>query len=246
MARATLGVLLVALLLCLPASAGASSRADRVAAADAFARRTAHLADRLAASRVRARRAQAARRTAARACLPAWADAPLSRRDDLATIYFEALSGALWSVHGPLFGSWVSDLRGSARVRRSPVLRRGAAALRRQVRGANEIYGLYPDPCAVVTAWRGAGWSDAARPAGLAVTDDLGERFPEADARAVAEAAHQVAVYGRFRRRTVAELLSTGVDEPDALVTSGTSCDPVGALVAPSEYECPPATGAPR
>ena len=155
-------------------------------------------------------------------------------------MYFEYLSGALWTVDAPLFRHWITDLRRSRRIDRSPVLARAADALRRDYAVASTIYTAVPDACATVTRWRDAGWSDR-RAAGGARRDRRRSRGPATATRsAIAAAAAQLARYAR-RGKAAAEVLRVGVDEPDSLVETHTGCDAVGALVLPDAYEpCTP------
>jgi hypothetical protein len=222
------------------ASARPSTPAERVAAADAFAQRTLSFAGQQRAAGPDARRALAARRAGAQRCLAVWQSAPLALRGDLALIYFEYLSGALWSVDAPLFRHWITDLRRSERIDRSPVLARAADALRRDYGVANPIYLAVPDACAAVTRWRDGGWSPAARPALLDAVARLPSGAPSADGTLVAKGAAQLVRYAR-RGEAAAEVLKIGVDEPDARVNAHTGCDAVGALVMPDEYpSCSP------
>ena len=154
-------------------------------------------------------------------------------------MYFEYLSGALWSVDAPLFRHWITDLRRSRRIDRSPVLARAADALRRRYVVANAIYTAVPDVCATVTRWRDAGWSAAARPAVLTAIDELLTELDDgADEQIAAACASSCATPARQARGGGAEV---GVDEPDARVETHTGCDAVGALVLPGSYEpCAP------
>lgn len=218
------------------AGARPSTRAERVAAADAFARRTLTFDRQQRAAAPDALRALADRRAGAQDCLAVWEAAPTARRGDLGFLYFEYLSGALWTVDAPLFRSWITDLRRSKRIDRSPVLARAADALRAAYLVAGRVYTAVPDACATVTAWRDAGWSDAARPRVLAAVDEIvssGLQTAGDDRVAVAE--RQLVRYAR-RGKAAAEILRVGVDEPDARVATHTGCDPVGALVLPDDY----------
>ncbi len=222
------------------AAARPSTAAERVAAANAFAQRTLSFASQRRASDQDARRALAARRAAAQDCLAVWQAAPLGVRGDLSFIYFEYLSGALWSVDARLFRHWITDLRRSRRIDRSPVLARAADALRRDYLVASAVYTAVPDACATVTRWRDAGWSVAARPPLLDAVAKLVSGQP-LNATEIAAGAAQLVRYAR-RGKDAARVLSVGVDEPDARVNAHTGCDAVGALVMPDEYEaCSPA-----
>ena len=224
-----------------PAAAAPSTRAERVAAADAFAQRTLSFDRDLRAGRDDALRALATRRAIAQDCLAVWQSAPPARRGELGIVYFEYLSGALWSVDAPRFRGWITDLRRSRRIDRSPVLARAADALRRRYLVANTVYTAVPDACATVTLWRDAGFGDAARPAVLTETDKLlaGRGDGDDDDR-IAAGRRQLVRYAR-RGRAAAEILDVGVDEPDSLVERHAGCDAVGALVLPDRYEpCTP------
>jgi len=235
-ARAVACLVGVAVLLCLaPPAARSSTRAERVAAANAFAQRTLSFADEQRAAGPDARRALAARRARARRCLAVWQSAPPARRADLGVLYFEYLSGGLWSVDAPLFRHWITDLRRSRRIDRSPVLARAADALRRAYAVAHPIYTAVPDACAAVTRWRDAGYADAARPAVLAAVDAVAMRYGVADERLLAAGRAQLVRYAR-KGAAAAEVLRVGVDEPDARVAKHTGCDAVGALVLPGTY----------
>jgi hypothetical protein len=240
-ALACCAALAVSLAAAVPAaSARPSTAADRVAAANAFAQRTLSFASQQSAAGQDALRALAARRAAAQGCLAVWQSAPLGVRDDLAFVYFEYLSGALWSVDAPLFRHWITDLRRSKRIDRSPVLARAADALRRAYSVANTVYTAVPDACATVTKWRDAGWSVAARPALLDAVARLSRAAQSADDALVAKGAAQLVRYAR-RGEAAKVVLKVGVDEPDARVNIHTGCDAVGALVLPDVYEaCPP------
>jgi hypothetical protein len=240
-ALAGCAALLVSLAVAVPAaSAHPSTAAERVAAANAFAQRTLTFDSRQQAAQQDASRALAARRAAAQHCVGVWQSAPLAVRDDLAFIYFEYLSGALWSVDAPLFRHWITDLRRSERIDRSPVLARAADALRRDYVVANAIYTAVPDACVTVTKWRDAGWSVAARPAVLAAVAGLVGSTESETVKQIAAGAAQLVRYAP-RGKDAAKVLSVGVDEPDARVNAHTGCDAVGALVLPDAYEpCPP------
>jgi hypothetical protein len=225
------------------ASARPSTSAERVAAANAFAHRTLSFDSQQRAAEPDALRALAARRAGAQGCLAAWQSAPLALRDNLAVIYFEYLSGALWSVDAPLFRHWITDLRRSKRIDRSPVLARAADALRRDYSVANTIYTAVPDACVAVTRWRDTGWSVAARPALLGEVARLAGAAPSIDVTLKSKGAAQLVRYARSGKDAAA-VLKIGVDEPDARVNNTqTGCDHVGALVMPDVYDaCPPAS----
>jgi hypothetical protein len=212
------------------AHAVASTRADRVAASDAVARRTLSLHRQIQAADARAVDAREARRTAAQGCLAVWQSAPAARREDLQDIYFWYLSGGLWSVDAPLYGSWISDLRRSKRVDRAPVLARAADTLRNEYADAAFIYHAFPDACATVTAWRDAGWSDAASPIASLKPPALDEKRHE---RIIREAAAQLRRYSRLWDR----IGTLGIDEIDARVHATDSCDRVGDLLFPYDYD---------
>jgi hypothetical protein len=218
-----------------PASAAPSTRAGRVAAANAFAHRTLTFGRARDAAQDDALRALAARRAAAQDCLGVWQSAPVVWRGDLGLLYFEHLSGGLWSVDARLFRGWITDLRRSPRIDRSPVLARAADALRRQYLVANTIYTAVPDACTTVTRWRDAGWTDVARPAILEAIDKLVDAPADPDGTLIAAGARQLARYARVGE-AAAGVLQVGVDEPDSLVESHTGCDAVGALVLPKSY----------
>jgi hypothetical protein len=218
------------------ASARSSTPAERVAAANAFAQRTLSFDSQQRAADRDALRALAARRAGAQDCLAVWQSAPLAVRDDLALIYFEHLSGALWTVDAPLFRHWITDLRRSKRIDRSPVLARAADALRRDYAIANTVYTAVPDACATVTRWRDAGWSVAARPALLDTVARLTGASQSVNVAEIAAGSAQLRRYAR-QGKAAARVLRIGVDEPDARVNTHTGCDAVGALVMPDEYE---------
>jgi hypothetical protein len=215
------------------APALASTRAQRVAASDTVARRTFNLYRAIDAADARAIAAREARRTAAQPCLAVWQSAPATRREDLQDIYFWHLSGGLWSVDAPLYGSWISDLRRSKRVDRAPVLARAADALRDDYRVAEFIYRAFPDACATVTAWRDAGWSAAASPVAALKPPAFDEGRHEAIIR---QAAAQLRRYSRLWDR----IGTLGIDEVDARVHATQTCDRVGELLFPDDYDgCP-------
>ena len=214
-----------------PASAAPSTRAERVAAANAFAQRTLTFERDRDASRDDALRALAARRASAQDCLAVWRAAPPARRGDLGIVYFEYLSGALWSVDAPLYRGWITDLRRSRRIDRSPVLARAADALRRRYVVAHTIYTAVPDACATVTRWRDAGWSDGARPAVLAETDKLAAGFDAADDKRIAAGASQLVRYARGGLRQAAEVVRPAS-------TSPTRSSPRTPAATPSARSC--------
>jgi len=235
-------ILATALLMTLSAAtaASASTHADRVAAADAFAKRTATLYRKQEAADGRATAAREARRQAAQSCAGVFQSSPNSAREELATIYFAHLSGGLWSVDAPLFGSWISDLRRSKRIDRSPVLARAADALRSDYANAAFIYRAFPDACATVTAWRDAGWSDAASPLSRLRPPSFNERRHEA---ILDEATRQLRRYSPLWDR----IGTLSIDEVDARVHATESCDRVGELLFGSDYDdddCPPSPSA--
>jgi len=228
------------LLAAAPAGAAPSTRAQRVAAAGAFTQRTLTFQRQRDVAQDDALLALAARRASAQDCLAVWQSAPPARRDELGVVYFEYLSGALWTVDAPLYRHWITDLRRSKRIDRSPVLARAADALRRRYVVATTIYTAVPDACAAVARWRDAGFGDAARPVVLAEIDKLVADGDGGDDERIAAGARQLVRYAR-RGRAAAEILRGGVDEPDALVETHTGCDAVGALVLPGAYEpCSP------
>ncbi|MEA2219826.1 MAG: hypothetical protein QOJ35_2452 [Solirubrobacteraceae bacterium] len=235
-------VAVAALLAAAPAAAPASSRAERVVAADAFAARTLTFDRRQRAARARAMRALGGRRRAAQTCLAVWQSAPLWLREDLGLVYFEYLSGALWSVDEPLFRSWIYDVRTSARVGGSPQLARGAEALKGDYAAADRVYRAVPDACATVTRWRDAGWGEAGRPPLFAIVAGLRPGPDALRAKALDAARRQLVRYARHGP-AAARVLSVGVDEPDARVDAHIRCDAVGALVLPDAYQ-PCASGA--
>jgi hypothetical protein len=234
-------VAVAALVAAAPAVGKASSRADRVAAANAFASRTLTFDRQQRAARARATRMLAARRAAAQACLAVWQSAPLRLREDLGLVYFEYLSGALWSVDEPLFRSWIYDVRTSARIDGSPQLARGADALKGDYAAADGVYRAVPDACATVTRWRDAGWSEAGRPPLFAIVAGLRPGPGVLRDKAIDAARKQLVRYARHGR-SAARTLTVGVDEPDSRVNAHTGCDAVGALVLPDAYPaCAPA-----
>jgi hypothetical protein len=228
---------IAALLALVPATAdAAATRAQRVAAADTFAKRTLSFERKRVAAEKRARAALTARRTAAQACLPAFKDAPGIRREDLRTMYFEYLSGGLWSVDAPLVRSWIVDLRASGRIDRFVTLARAADALRRQYNVAAIFYKAYPDICTTVTNWQHSGWTDEARKTALAgITGKLDDPPRKGDPRVLDQAIAALRNTAR-NGKAAADILEVGVDEPDARVHFHTSCDAVGALLFPEEY----------
>ena len=219
------------------AAARPSTRAERVAAANAFAHRTLTFEAQQAASQPDAAIGLTIRRASAGDCVAVWRSAPPARRADLGILYFEYLSGALWSADAPLFRHWITDLRRSVRIDRSPVLARAADALRSDYTFANTVYTAVPDACAAVTKWRDAGWSDAARPAVLATIDALPKSFDADNAALITAGSGQLKRYAGRRGKPAAKVLESGVDEPDDRVNAHTGCDPVGALVLPDSYE---------
>jgi hypothetical protein len=227
----SIAVLLTLVVALLPAAATASTRADRVAAANAFAKRTATLYLKKEAAYARASAAREARRTAAQGCVAVFQSSPNSARDELATVYFEYLSGALWSVDAAIYGSWISDLRRSKRIDRSPVLARAADALRTDYAAADFIYRAFPDACATASAWRDAGWSPAAGPLARLTPPNLDDRSHEAILR---EASRQLQRYSPLWH----QIGTLGIDEIDARVHATESCDRIGELLFPSDYEC--------
>jgi hypothetical protein len=237
-AIAACAALLVSLGAAAPAaSARPSTPAERVAAANVFAQRTLSFAGQQTAAAPDATRALAARRASAQSCLAVWQSAPLALRDDLGLVYFEYLSGGLWSVDAPLFRHWITDLRRSKRIDRSRVLARAADALRRAYSVANTIYTAVPDACATVTKWRDAGWSAAARPSLLAAVARLAANTQSIDVTLLSKGSAQLVRYAR-RGKAAAKVVDVGVDEPDARVNAHTGCDAVGALVLPDDYDC--------
>jgi hypothetical protein len=209
----------------------ASTRADRVAAADAFANRTRGLERQLLQADKRAVAAREARRAAAQSCADVFKSAPPMRREDLKTIYFEHLVGGLWSVDAPIYGSWVSDLRRSKRIDRSPVLARGADALRTELRLIDAGIRRFVDACAIVTRWRDAGWTDAARPSELTFSDGFQRGEIATYELRIQAARNQV-------RRYAHHPVSIGIDEVDARVHATEGCDAIGKLLFPDDYEC--------
>ena len=233
---------LALLLVALPASAR-STRSERVVAAKVFAQRTLSFSDQRRSASGQARQALDAQRAAAQGCLAAWNSAPAARHDDVGLIYFEYLSGALWSVDAPLYRSWIGDLRRSKRVDRSPLLARAADALRRAYAVAEIAYRAFPDACATVTRWRDAGWTEAARPAELnAIYTRVVDFARPSGAAALDEAQRQLVRYAGRRGAVAGAIVAGGIDEDDARVHAHSGCDAVGALFFPDDYNgCPPA-----
>ncbi len=211
------------------APAVASTRAERVAAADAFARRTLSLHRQIAAADARAVAAREARRAAAQPCAGVWQSAPAARLEGLRDIYFWYLSGGLWSVDARLYGSWIADLRRSKRIDRSPVLARAADGLRGDYAVVNHVYRAFPDACATVTAWRDAGWSDTANP-----ITPVAAAAPRASERGKREASAQLYRYSKLWDH----IGTFGIDEIDARVHATKGCDAIGKLLFPDDYEC--------
>jgi hypothetical protein len=215
-----------------PAAAQASSRTDRVAASNAFAQRTLTFFRKQQAADGRATAALTARRAAAQQCIGVFESSPAKARDELATVYFEYLSGALWTVDAPLYGSWIHDLRASRRIDRSPVLARAADALRIDYRFADLAYTAFPDACATATAWRDAGWSSDARP--MAKFEQLIVAYDErAHERVLSDASRQIRRYSKFGDG----IGGLGIDEVDARVHTHMGCDRVGELLFPGDYD---------
>ena len=233
---------LATLLVAVPVSAR-STRSDRVAAAKVFAQRTLSFGEQRRAASRQARQVLDAQRRAAQGCLEVWRSAPAARHGDVGLIYFEYLSGALWSVDAPLYRSWIGDLRRSKRVDRSPSLARAADALKRAYATAEIAYRAFPDACATVTGWLDAGWTEAARPAGLnAIYAQVVDFEPRSGATALVEAARQLARYAGRRGAAAGAIVARGIDEDDARVHAHSGCDTVGSLFFPDEYNgCPPA-----
>ena len=237
--------IVVALLAIVPAGASAalSSRADRVTAANAFAERTLSFESKRVSAEERSGAALQARRNAAQSCAAVFTSAPTNRHEDLSTMYFQYLSGALWSVDAPLYRSWFSDLRKSGRVDRFPTLARAADALKRQYSVANHFYKAFPDICATVIEWRAADWSEAGRRQALSgLRGALKDPPRRGDQSRLVSAAKQLRSYAR-EGKAAAKILEIGMDEPDARVHVHTGCDTVGRLLFIDEYakECPPA-----
>ncbi len=237
MRRLVCGAVLAAMLATASAADARSTRAERIAAANAFANRTIDLDRKLRAARGRGREALAARRRAAQGCLAVWRSAPRRVYDDLRILYGVYLNGAVWSVGAPLFGSWIADLRASRRIDRSPVLARAADALRPDYRFADRLYRGFADACATITAWRGSAWRNSARPAGFAPIDTVMREGLPRDFEVVDAASRQLRRYARSGDRA-ARILNFGVDVPDYRNRSTTICDPVGELLFPDESGC--------
>jgi len=235
--RLACGAVLVAMLAVGSSADARSTRAERIAAANAFADRTIDLDRKLRAARGRGHEALAARRRTARKCIVVWRSAPARVHDDLRILYGVYLNAAVWSVDAPRFGSWIADLRGSRRIDRSPVLARAADALRSDYRFADSLYRAFPDACATITTWRGGAWRDSARPAGFAPIDRVMREGLPRDDELVDSAIRQLRRYARSGDRA-AHILSFGVDVPDYRNRLTTMCDPVEELLFPDENGC--------
>lgn len=225
------------------ASAAATSHSQRVAAANTFAKRTLSFESKRKQAEGRARAALQARRTAAQACFEVFRSAPSNRREDLRTMYFQHLSGGLWTVDAPLLRSWIVDLRSSGRVDRFATLARAADALRRQYVVANIFYKAYPDICSTVRNWEHSGWTEEARKTALAgITGKVDDPPRSGDQRLLDRARTALRRYAR-RGEPAAKIVEIGTDEPDERVHVHSGCDAVGALLFPDEYEActPPA-----
>ncbi len=244
MRRLACCIVTAALLALVPAAAHAATttRAERVAAAETFAKRTLGFEKKRLDAQKRARAVLQARRTAALACLPVFMSAPAVRREDLKTMYFQYLSGALWSVDAPLMRSWIVDLRRSGRIDRFATLARAADALRREYAVTNIFYKAYPDICATVDNWQRAGWTDEARKTAIAgIVGKLDDPPRSGDRRLLDRAEKALRTYARPNGLTAAKILDIGTDEPDERVHFHTACDPVAQVLFPEEYpDCKP------
>jgi len=234
----------IALLALVPAGASAavSKRSDRVTAAEAFAKRTLSFEAKRVKVEQDARAALQARRSAAQSCATVFETSPTNRREDLRTMYFQYLSGGLWSVDARNFRSWIGDLRRSKRIDRFPTLARAADALRRQFVVANVFYKAFPDICRTVIEWRAADWSLAGRRQALSgITGRIADPPRKGDQARLDSAVKALGEYAK-NGKAAGKILDIGTDEPDARVHVHTGCDVVGQLLFPDEYkECPPA-----
>ncbi len=149
-------------------------------------------------------------------CRDTFAAAPARARPDLADLYFNAVSGALWRTDRDGYRAWVARLAPAARA--SAVWRGARARLRRDVAAADRVYGAaVEDPCAVVEAWRANGF-DAAHPPDEVLEYRRLQRTP-AGGRADTPALTRLlrAQGTRVARRALAAF-ARGADEPDAKV----------------------------
>ena len=169
--------------------------------------------------------AQVVRERAAQ-CRDAFAAAPAAARRDLAGVYFNAISGALWRTDGAGYRAWVARLAPAARS--SAVWRRARAALRTDVAAADRIYGAgVEDPCAVVEAWRASGFDPASPPD--EVTQYRRLRHGTVPDPATAALSRLLGAQGTRAARRALAAFGRGADEPDAKVIH--RGDPVWAVL---------------
>lgn len=166
-------------------------------------------------------------RDRANQCRDEFAAAPAAAREDLADIYFNAISAALWQTDRGGYSAWIARLAPAARA--SGAWRTTRAHLRTDLAAADRIYGAgVADPCEVVETWQANGF-DASRPPDdvvhlrhLLATTRGSSGTPRAIGRLLR------AVGTRAARRALSAI-ERGVDEPDAKVIR--SGDPVWAVL---------------
>jgi hypothetical protein len=142
----------------------------------------------------------------------------------------------LWTVDAPIFNGWISGLRRSKVIQRSPALVGAVDWLRVSHANADVVYRAFPDACATVTRWRDGGWTDAAREQALAPLHQ-----PAAPLMIALQGKERPRAERELRRyarsgRAAARTLDVGTDEPDARVLFHTACDDLAVLLFPVEY----------
>lgn len=180
------------------------------------------------------RRVQAVRDRAG-ACSEAIGAIPLARRKAVSDFYFVARSGGLWAVDQPLFERFIGPhLRRPARLSRT--WRRTQEQLAAQLEQARSIYGLAVlDICPAVREWRARGFAQDSPPEPIAALQRAYAALESApDTRGASAKADRLLLrYGGRRRDAVHDVLSSGVDEPDALIEDPD--DPVERLLSGDE-----------
>ena len=166
-------------------------------------------------------------RDRAKQCRDEFAAAPAAARKDLADVYFDAVSGALWQTDRAGYTAWVGRLAPAARA--SGAWLGARAWLRSSLAAANRIYGAaVDDPCEVVEAWRASGFDAAHPPDDVTTLRHLlrTTHRPAGPPKAIGTLLRGV---GTASARHALAAIDRGVDEPDSKVIH--RGDPVWAVL---------------
>lgn len=224
--RAVAILVLLCATLATPAAAHAATRPD----ARAFTKAT--LAFDLTRGKAvgRAERRGDIRRRNATQCLETLRAAPSRRRDELYVLYLTWVSAGYFAEDQPIFDRWVRALR---RIPTDdPALQRARTTLERQLSTARAIFGQGRRFCSPVEAWAQAGWKERATPPAVQRLESLLKGMGIDRLRSgVNPAARVLGRLGGEGGALAADVLRSGIDEPDSIVVKRD--DQIIALLEP-------------